>query len=57
MQGQGSMEDPMVVDADESKKMNSNLESFFFFFTVYTLTTEDREARVNALRVEVERFE
>ncbi|GMP98991.1 hypothetical protein CsSME_00046651 [Camellia sinensis var. sinensis] len=64
------MEDSMVVDADESKKMSSNLDhensatkslkkrkraSFSSSSSlVQTLTTEEREARVNALRVETE---
>ncbi|KAL7257967.1 hypothetical protein ACSBR1_004150 [Camellia fascicularis] len=68
MQSQGSMEDPMVVDADESKKMNSNLDhensatkslkkrkrASSSSSLVQTLTTEEREAQVNALRVETE---
>lgn len=67
MQSQGSMEDPMVVDADESTKMNSNLDHensankslkkrkrASSSSLVQTLTTEDRAARVNALRVEME---
>ncbi|KAI8032542.1 Chromatin assembly factor 1 subunit FAS1 [Camellia lanceoleosa] len=69
MQSQGSMEDPMVVDADESKKMNNNLDhensatkslkkrkraSSSSSSLVQTLTTEDKEARVNALRIEME---
>ncbi|CAL5357165.1 unnamed protein product [Camellia sinensis] len=72
MQSQGSMEDPMVVDADESKKMSSNLDhennatkslkkrkkasfsSSSSSSLVQTLTTEEREAQVNALRVETE---
>ncbi|GMP66957.1 hypothetical protein CsSME_00027102 [Camellia sinensis var. sinensis] len=60
------MEDLMVVDADESKKMNNNLDhensatkslkkrkrASSSSSLVQTLTIEEREARVNALGVE-----